>query len=275
VTLSVGPGHQHIQAHKLILSACSPFFRGVLKQNQHAHPLLYLKGVGFSELQAVLNFMYHGEVNVAQEELNTFLAVAEELQVKGLTQGGGGGSNQNPSKPKSDPPPPRPRPPEPSRTPAPAPRPRPTAPPTSSVPFVPPPSHSDIADDDIQEVMPIKTELPSSYQPTAPAATPHHQGTVASMEEEQYGEEGYEDYGGYEGGEGYGDGSMLEGDQNKGDQEAVFLMVREAKGWSCSICHYHSVSKAAKTDVKRHVVSKHLNMKSRATHLMYSADPLQ
>ena len=64
--------------------------------------------------------------------------------------------------------------------------------------------------------MPIKTELPSSYQPSAPAATPHHQGTVASMEEEQYGEEGYEDYGGYEGGEGYGDASMLEGDQNKG-----------------------------------------------------------
>jgi len=273
VTLSVGPGHQHIQAHKLILSACSPFFRGVLRQNPHAHPLLYLKGVGFSELQAVLNFMYHGEVNVAQEELNTFLAVAEELQVKGLTQGGGGSNQTATSKPKSEPPPPRPRPPEPSRAPAPAPRPRPTVPPTSSASFVPPTSHSDIADDDIQEVMPIKTELPSSYQPTAPAAAPHHDGTVA-MQEEQYGEEGYEDYGGYEGGEGYGDASMLEGDQNKGDEEALFLMVREAKGWSCSICHYHSVSKAAKTDVKRHVVSKHLNMKSRANHLVYS-DPLQ
>jgi len=260
VTLSVGPGHQHIQAHKLILSACSPFFRGVLKQNQHAHPLLYLKGVGFSELQAVLNFMYHGEVNVAQEELNTFLAVAEELQVKGLTQGGGG-SNQNPSsKPKSDPPPPRPRPPEPSRAPAPAPRPRPTAPPTSSAPFVPPPSHSDIADDDIQEVMPIKTELPSSYQPTAPAATPHHQGTVASMEEEQYGEEGYEDYGGYEGGEGYGDGSMLEGDQNKGGMEMALLqhMHREVKGWSCTVCGHHSTSTAARSDIKKHVWNKHM-----------------
>merc|ERR1712001_461918 len=120
------------------------------------------------------------------------------------------GSNKTPSsKPKADPPPSRPRPPEPSRAPAPAPRPRPTAPPTSSAPFVPPPSHSDIADDDIQEVMPIKTELPSSYQPTAPAATPHHQGTVASMEEEQYGEEGY------------GDGSMLEGDQNKDVEDQI------------------------------------------------------
>ena len=79
-------GSRQIQAHKLILSACSPFFRSILRQNPHQHPLLYLKGVGFSELQSVLNFMYHGEVNIAQEELNSFLSVAEELQVKGLTQ---------------------------------------------------------------------------------------------------------------------------------------------------------------------------------------------
>jgi len=250
VTLSVGPGHQHIQAHKLILSACSPFFRGVLRQNPHAHPLLYLKGVGFSELQAVLNFMYHGEVNVAQEELNTFLAVAEELQVKGLTQGGGGSNQTATSKPKSEPPPPRPRPPEPSRAPAPAPRPRPTVPPTSSASFVPPTSHSDIADDDIQEVMPIKTELPSSYQPTAPAAAPHHDGTVA-MQEEQYGEEGYEDYGGYEGGEGYGDASMLEGDQNK-DVEDQIQVVGDL--YCCGLC---GRSFPKKITCRRHVRTVH------------------
>ena len=54
--------------------------------NPHQHPLLYLKGVDFPSLQSVLNFMYHGEVNIAQEELNSFLSVAEDLQVKGLTQ---------------------------------------------------------------------------------------------------------------------------------------------------------------------------------------------
>ena len=79
-------GSRQIQAHKLILSACSPFFKTVLKQNPHQHPLLYLKGIDLTNLQAVLNFMYNGEVNVAQEELNSFLAAAEELQVKGLTQ---------------------------------------------------------------------------------------------------------------------------------------------------------------------------------------------
>eukprot|EP00092_Neocalanus_flemingeri_P019364 GFUD01020977.1.p1 GENE.GFUD01020977.1~~GFUD01020977.1.p1 ORF type:complete len:317 (-),score=76.49 GFUD01020977.1:287-1237(-) len=75
-----------LQAHKVILSACSPFFRSVLKRNPHQHPLLYLKGVKYEEILLVLNFMYHGEVNVAQDELNSFLSVAEDLQVKGLSQ---------------------------------------------------------------------------------------------------------------------------------------------------------------------------------------------
>ncbi len=66
----------------MILSACSPFFRQILRRNPHQHPLLYLKGVKYKELLSVLNFMYQGEVNVAQEELNSFLAVAEDLRVK-------------------------------------------------------------------------------------------------------------------------------------------------------------------------------------------------
>lgn len=80
---------EQVEAHKVVLSACSPFFRSLLRRNRHQHPLLLLRGVALPELLAVLTFMYHGEVNVAQEELNSFLALAEELQVKGLTQGPG------------------------------------------------------------------------------------------------------------------------------------------------------------------------------------------
>ena len=76
---------EQIQAHKMILSACSPFFRNILRRNPHTHPLLYLKGVKYTDLQSVLNFMYHGEVNIKQEELNSFLAVAEDLRVTGKT----------------------------------------------------------------------------------------------------------------------------------------------------------------------------------------------
>ena len=77
---------EQLQAHKVILSACSPFFRNILRRNKHDHPLLYLKGVKYADLVSVLNFMYQGQVNVAQEELNSFLAVAEDLRVRGLSQ---------------------------------------------------------------------------------------------------------------------------------------------------------------------------------------------
>ena len=76
---------EQVQAHKLIISACSPFFRQVLKRHRHSAPLLYLKGVRIKDMVALLTFMYHGEVNVAQEDISQFLATAEELQVKGLT----------------------------------------------------------------------------------------------------------------------------------------------------------------------------------------------
>ena len=52
--------------------------------------LIYLRGVRHADLVSVLEFMYCGSVNVAQEDLNSFLAVAEDLKVKGLTQNSNG-----------------------------------------------------------------------------------------------------------------------------------------------------------------------------------------
>jgi len=88
-------GEKQVQAHKVILSACSPFFKSILKKNPHQHPLVYLKGVQYEEVLSVVNFMYHGEVNVAQEDLASFLAVASELQVKGLSQDGAENGNRS------------------------------------------------------------------------------------------------------------------------------------------------------------------------------------
>ncbi|XP_040583422.1 uncharacterized protein [Lepeophtheirus salmonis] len=101
VTLACGS--KQIKAHKVILSACSPFFRSIIKSVPHEHPLLYLRGVQFHHLESLLAFIYNGEVNVTQEELDSFLAVAEELKVKGLSQNEGSTSSQ--SVPESHPPP--------------------------------------------------------------------------------------------------------------------------------------------------------------------------
>jgi len=86
-TLSCGA--RKVQAHKLILSACSNFFRNVFKENIHQHPLIYLRGVSHSDLVSALDFMYHGEVAVCQDDLNSFLSLAEDLEIRGLTQNSG------------------------------------------------------------------------------------------------------------------------------------------------------------------------------------------
>jgi len=227
-----------LQAHKVILSACSPFFRTILKRNKHEHPLLYLKGVKYIDLVAVLNFMYHGEVNVAQEELNSFLAVAEELKVKGLTQNGSEKSSG-----RSDP--------------FPAPKSRPREPPERVDPIqkrprpssqFPTPSHQSISkpsfqqdDDDIQEVLPVKSEpvsiMPDPIPPSQPISAPvvepqysssnisHSAGIVAdpNMDNSMYGDE-YADYGNYEeGGDATYDGSMMAGAATAdGNKERLF-----------------------------------------------------
>jgi len=83
VTLACGSG-QVVQAHKVILSSCSPILRSLLIQNPHQHPLLYLRGIRYSELVNLLDFIYQGEVDIDQEDLPEFLSIAQELQIKGL-----------------------------------------------------------------------------------------------------------------------------------------------------------------------------------------------
>jgi len=281
-----------IQAHKVILSACSPFFRNVLRRNPHQHPLLYLKGVKYKELLSVLNFMYMGEVNVAQEELNSFLSVAEDLRVKGLTQ-----NNANPDAnatktnlPKSDTLKQINRPREPpERDPIPPPkRPRP-----SPIPQVPArQSYQPEEEDDIQEVVPVKSEPRDTFAPTqqqqpsmshsiAPVAEPQpmyqqqdqgmqeqDQGTVAL--EDTYGDESY-DYGQY--GEGaYDDGSgMIDpntgmplvgagADGNKDEAQAIdqavnALMQKCGSVWQCLACGWEA---KIKTRLYEHVEAKHV-----------------
>ena len=157
---------RQLEAHKVIISACSPFFRDILRRNPHQHPMLYLRGVKHKELESVLDFIYHGEVNVAQNDLNSFLAVAEELQIKGLTQR----ESQPESAAKKS-----------LHQPKVQNHNRDSM--KSSKPAIPVSQ-----DDDIAEIVPIKTELSSSksdyYEET------NH--PVAQYEEENY--DNYQDY---------------------------------------------------------------------------------
>jgi len=268
-----------LQAHKVILSACSPFFRNILKRNPHQHPLLYLKGVKYSDLQSVLNFMYHGEVNVAQDELNSFLAVAEELRVKGLTQNNGSQSANTKSSsssshhqaPKSPTPSKSSRPLDRESAPPPK-RPRP-----APAPIAPPPPVHD--DDDIQEVVPVKSE-PRDTSSAVIAntsndmyqAAPSNQQTLALAAEDDisYGaDESYDDYGSYDQ-EGY-DGQMMDpnmaggADGNKVavssltelDSYVNSNMGTDGRGQTtCLLCTYKY---PRRNNVARHIEANHVD----------------
>jgi len=241
-----------IQAHKVILSACSPFFKNLLRRNPHQHPLLYLKGISFREIQSVLNFMYHGEANIAQDDLNSFLSVAEDLKVKGLTQG----SNSETPKPKTEPSRQFPAKEKPSfRKPVPS--------------SIPPPAE----DDDIQEVssVPIKQELDSGASSVAASKLqPQYGGysqdtqvaTSAEFDDGQYYDEYDESYS-----EEYHQAGAVANVVDKGyrvqlsfDQLDLFIEENRSKigpNWSCNICGQSSINKS---DVSKHIESKHVTL---------------
>ena len=85
VTLACEDGQQ-MEAHKVILAASSPIFENILQRNKHPHPLIFLKGFQSQDLLAILDFLYFGEAKVFQENLDSFLAIAEELKLKGLEE---------------------------------------------------------------------------------------------------------------------------------------------------------------------------------------------
>jgi len=83
-TLACEDGQQ-VDAHKVILAASSPIFENLLRRRQHPHPLVYMRGVKSEDLVAIVDFLYYGEANVYQENIDSFLAIANELNLTGLT----------------------------------------------------------------------------------------------------------------------------------------------------------------------------------------------
>jgi len=101
VTIAID-GRQ-LRAHKLILSACSAFFRKLLRTNPAPNPVLVLWDVSYDDMLNILDFMYNGEVHVKQANIQNFLAVAEKFRVRGLCQNESSGqpSRSNTPQPRS------------------------------------------------------------------------------------------------------------------------------------------------------------------------------
>ncbi|XP_059479952.1 protein bric-a-brac 1-like isoform X4 [Neocloeon triangulifer] len=84
VDVTIACEGQMVKCHKVVLSACSTYFETLLSDNPCQHPIIFMKDMRFWEVRALVDFMYRGEVNVTQEELNSLLRAAESLQIRGL-----------------------------------------------------------------------------------------------------------------------------------------------------------------------------------------------
>ena len=90
-----------LEAHKLILSSSSPVLGQILVGNPHQHPLIYFRKVKFSCLQSLVQFIYLGQVEVEQTELQDFINLAKELEIEGLSNDPQDISKDADSKPSS------------------------------------------------------------------------------------------------------------------------------------------------------------------------------
>ena len=79
--------HLKVSAHKLVLSACSEYFKEIFKNNQHSHPLICLEGVSSEDIQNIMDYIYNGEVQIYQENLDRFLGVAQRFKLEGMIGG--------------------------------------------------------------------------------------------------------------------------------------------------------------------------------------------
>ena len=75
---------KHIQAQRNILSACSPVFKDILQQEKRSNATIYLRGIKYTELESILQFIYLGEATFYEERMNEFLAVARSLEIKAI-----------------------------------------------------------------------------------------------------------------------------------------------------------------------------------------------
>ena len=83
VTL-VSDDQKEMSAHKVILSSCSDFFKNILKNKRNSDPILCLEGVNFNEMKNVLDYIYNGQVEIHQDDLDRFLMIAQRFKLEGL-----------------------------------------------------------------------------------------------------------------------------------------------------------------------------------------------
>ena len=76
--------YHEVTAHRIVLSACSEYFRNIFKNSKKQDTLICLDGITNADLKNVLDYIYLGEAHIFQDNLDRFLCIAERLKLEGL-----------------------------------------------------------------------------------------------------------------------------------------------------------------------------------------------
>ncbi|XP_040579756.1 uncharacterized protein [Lepeophtheirus salmonis] len=102
VDLTLSCEGRKISSHKMLLSACSPYFRGLLKDNPCPHPVIILRQTSYEDLVAIIHFVYNGEVSLHQSRVKSFIKTAKSLKIRGLCEASEFGEEEEESVPSHE-----------------------------------------------------------------------------------------------------------------------------------------------------------------------------
>ena len=73
---------KQFKAHKIVLSACSSVFKGIIEDLPQNNSVIYLRGINHNEMESILEFMYLGAATFHEDRMKEFLNVAKSLEIK-------------------------------------------------------------------------------------------------------------------------------------------------------------------------------------------------
>ena len=76
---------KQIKANINILSLCSPVFKDIMRKEKNSSTLIFLRGIQYSEMESIIQFIYLGQATLYEERKNDFFAVAKLLEIKDLS----------------------------------------------------------------------------------------------------------------------------------------------------------------------------------------------
>ena len=75
-----------IKAHKVVLSACSSVLKKILQVTPKQNPVIFLGGIPYKEMKCLIQFMYLGQTEINEDDLNIFMNAAAKLDIRGLNK---------------------------------------------------------------------------------------------------------------------------------------------------------------------------------------------